>query len=44
MIAYTEEDALVYMAENDKNFRMLLERFELELDFTKKPPVRKKQQ
>lgn len=40
---YTEEDKLNYLIEKDANFRKLLVVFDLELDFTRKPPVKQRE-
>jgi len=39
---YTEEDRLTHLMETSANFRRLFEVFDLELDFTKQPPVKYK--
>ena len=39
---YTEEDRINYLLHKSANFRRMLNMFELELDFTKQPPVKYK--
>jgi len=36
---YTEEDKLTHLLQTSANFRKLFDVFNLELDFTKQPPI-----
>ena len=40
---YTEEDKLNHLLLTSDNFRRLFNEFDLELDFTKQPPVKYKE-
>lgn len=39
---YTEEDKLNLLLDTSENFRRLFDEFDLELDFSKQPPVKYK--